>query len=107
MSNLSIERPSKADPQWRRLRGYAFDPGLSQQFATAKINQIVFRVPWERLEPGPIGEYVEVVDADPASKCFYEPVNLESVVGSDGEDPDESNPQFHQQFVYAVCMTTI
>ncbi|MEY2536431.1 MAG: hypothetical protein QOG67_171 [Verrucomicrobiota bacterium] len=98
-----------ADPQWRRLRGYAFDPGLSQQFETAAINQTVFRIPWEPLEPGPVGEYVEVLDYDPASDAYYDPVNLDrrDIVAADGCSPDESNPQFHQQFVYAVAMLTI
>ena len=94
-------------PQWRRLRGYAFDPGLSQQFETAAMNEITFRVPWESLEHGPVGEYVEVIDYDPASGCWYEPIDLATVVGTDGLDPDEGNPQFHQQFVYAVAMTTV
>ena len=94
-------------PQWRRLRGYAFDPGLSQQFETAAMNEIIFRVPWESLERGPVGEYIEVIDYDPASGCWYEPIDLATVVGTDGLDPDEGNPQFHQQFVYAVAMTTV
>jgi hypothetical protein len=96
-------------PQWRRLRGYAFDPGLSQQFETAGINEIVFRVSWEKLQPGPVGEYLEVIDHDPASEVFYDPVDLDDalLVGADGLDPDEGNPKFHQQFVYTVSMTTI
>ena len=95
--------------QWRRLRGYAFDPGLSQQFEMAAMNEIVFRVPWETLEPGPVGEYFEVIDHDPASKAFYAPVDLNKglIVGADGLDPNEGDPQFHQQFVYAVAMTTL
>ena len=95
--------------QWRRLRGYAFDPGLSQQFETAGMNEIVFRVPWEGLQPGPVGEYVAVVDCDPASAAFYDPVDLNDplLIGRDGLDPDEGNPKFHQQFVYTVAMTTI
>jgi hypothetical protein len=104
-------KPARSGPehQWRRLRGYAFDPGLSQQFETAAINEIVFRVPWEPLTSGPVGEYLEVVDYDPASDCFYEPVDLDEIgiMAADGIDPDEGNPQFHQQFVYAVAMTTI
>jgi quinol monooxygenase YgiN len=101
--------PQCGTPQWRKLRGYAFDPILSQQFETAGINEIVFKVPWEELEPGPVGEYIEVIDYDPASAAFYEPVDLDDqqIVGGDGLDPEESNPQFHQQFVYAVAMTTI
>jgi hypothetical protein len=103
-----VSRPAATPfPQWRRLRGYAFDPGLSQQFETAAMNEITFRVPWEKLERGPVGEYVEVVDYDPASKAYYEPLNLEEHVGTDGLEPDEGNPQFHQQFVYAVAMTTV
>src|SRR5262245_60730867 len=107
LTSSTIERRTRPDPQWRRLRGYAFDPGLSQQFETVRMNEIVFRVPWEEVGVGPVGEYVEVVDYDPASKCFYDPVDLNAAVSSDGEDPDEGNPKFHQQFVYAVTMTTI
>src|ERR1700728_3261195 len=84
-------------PQWRRLRGYAFDPGLSQQFETARISEIVFRVSWEKLQPGPVGDYLEVIDHDPASEVFSDPVNLDDalLVGADGLDPDEGNPKFH------------
>ena len=101
--------PANDSRQWRKLRGYAFDPILSQQFDTSRMNEIVFRTPWEPLKPGPIGDYVEVIDVDPASNALYDPVDLDapSIVGGDGLDPDESNPQFHQQFVYAVAMTTI
>src|SRR6185503_436236 len=46
---------------------------------------------------------------DPASGCFYEPVDLSdpNVLAQDGLPPSEGNPQFHQQMVYAVTMTTI
>jgi len=96
-------------PIFRRLRGYAFDPSLSTQFETALFNETVFKVRWEDLEPGPVGEYVEVVDYDPASARFYDPVDLEDrlVLAQDGLAPSEGSPQFHQQMVYAVAMTTI
>jgi hypothetical protein len=97
-------------PNIRRLRGYSFDPSLSVQLETALFNEAVFKVRWEKaLERGPIGEYLEVIDYDPASKCFYEPVDLDNsyVLAQDGLLPSESNPQFHQQMVYAVAMTTI
>ncbi len=119
-------------PAFRRLRGYAFDPSLSTQMDTALVNEVIFKVPWEDdadrirreqlqlglsdqpdpeagLHPGPIGEYVEVIDVDPASNCWYAPVNLNSplVLAQDGLNPSEGNPQFHQQMVYAVAMTTI
>lgn len=97
-------------PPFRRLRGYAFDPSLSIKLETASINHAVFEVPWERtLEPGPRGEYIEVVDYDPSSGCWYEPVDLNStnLLAQDGLAPSEGNPQFHQQMVYAVAMNTI
>jgi len=69
----------------------------------------MYKVPWEPLERGPIGEYVEVVDYDPPSACFYAPVDLNDarVLAQNGLAPSEGNPQFHQQMVYAVAMTTI
>jgi hypothetical protein len=97
-------------PNFRRLRGYSFDPSLSVQLDTALVNESVFKVRWEaELQPGPVSEYLEVVDVDPASNCFYEPVDLNNpyILAQDGLLPSESNPQFHQQMVYAVAMTTI
>src|SRR2546428_6861553 len=101
-----------SNPVYRRLRGYAFDPSLSMQFDTATFNEVVFKVPWEekdKLAPGPVGEYLEVIDYDPASQVFYDPVNLnhDIVLALDGLNPSEGNPQFHQQMVYSVAMTTI
>jgi hypothetical protein len=97
-------------PNSRRLRGYSFDPSLSVQLDTALFNEAVFKIRWEEpLKQGPIGEYLEVVDFDPASNCFYEPIDLNDpyILAQDGLLPSESNPQFHQQMVYAVGMTTI
>lgn len=58
---------------------------------------------------GPVGDYIEVVDADPASGCFYRPVDLNDprLLAQNGLAPSESNPQFHQQMVSAVAMSTI
>lgn len=114
-------------PTYRRLRGYSFDPTLSIQLDTALINDALFKVRWEDkhsgqqqeqqtpspdgygLKPGPVGEYIEVIDYDPASKVFYTPIDLDDplVLAQDGLTPSESNPQFHQQMVYAVAMVTI
>jgi hypothetical protein len=96
-------------PTTRRLRGYAFDPSLSVQLETMLVNEVTFKVPWEELSYGPIGEYLEVVDYDPSSASFYAPVNLNDslVLAQDGLPPSEGNPHFHQQMVYAVGMTTI
>ena len=97
-------------PVSRRLRIFAFDPSLATRIDTAGINEITVEVLWEDdIERGPIGEYVEVIDADPASGVFYRPLNLDDpyLLAQDGLAPSESNPQFHQQMVYAVAMTTI
>ena len=104
-------------PPFRRLRVYAFDPSLSGKLEYYGINEITVKVPWEfdpetkkdLLRPGPVGEYLEVVDFDPASDCFYEPVNLNDpyLLAQDGLACSEGNPHFHQQMVYAVAMMTI
>ncbi len=96
-------------PGSRRLRGFSFDPSLCTQLETAIFAEVTFKVPWEKLERGPVGEYVEVVDYDPASGCFFLPVELDdaNILAQDGLAPSEGNPQFHQQMVYAVAMTTI
>ncbi len=97
-------------PPYRRLRAFAFDPLLSGQLATSGINQVTLPVTWEDgLRPGPIGEYLEVIDHDPAGGCYYAPVDLNDphLLATDGLAPSEGNPQFHQQMVYAVVMTTI
>jgi hypothetical protein len=107
--------PMAEAPAFRRLRVFAFDPSLALQLQTAPIQEITIRVPWERdpdwerLTPGPIGEYLEVIDVDPASGVVYPPVDLDdpTLLAQDGVRPSEGNPQFHQQMVYAVAMATI
>jgi subtilisin family serine protease len=96
-------------PPFRRLRGFAVDPTLATALATAKVSQVTLAVPWEPLKPGPVGEYLEVIDFDPASRCYYEPVNLDDprLLAQDGLAPSEGTPQFHQQMVYAVVSRTI
>lgn len=102
--------PQPPTPIDRRLRVYAYDPSLGQELATVGINQTTIAVPWEAgLAPGPVGEYVEVVDVDPASGCCYAPIDLNDprLLANDGLGPSETNPQFHQQMAYAVSMKTI
>ena len=97
-------------PPNRRLRVFAFDPGLSQQLQTADINELTLRLPWDdTLEPGPVDDYLEVVDVDPASNLCYPPVDLNDpdLLAQDGLPPSEGDPRFHQQMVYAVARTTI
>ena len=97
-------------PPYRRLRVFAFDPLLSRTLETQAINQITLQVPWEDpLLPGPVGEYVEVVDVDPSTPAYWRPVDLNAseLLAVDGLAPSESDPRFHQQMAYAVAMTVI
>ncbi len=106
----AIHRASQPQaPTHRLLRGYAFDPSLAGQLDTAQVSEILYKVPWEAMPDGPRGEYIEVVDFDPPSGCFYAPVNLDHphILAQNGLAPSDGNPQFHQQMVYAVAMTTI
>lgn len=101
-------------PAMRRLRVYAFDPQASIELDSAVINDAVITLPWENrwedpLEIGPVNEYLEVIDYDPACGIFYAPVDLNHPVllAQDGLPPSEGRPQFHQQMVFAVAMRTI
>lgn len=108
---------SSKKPSYRKLRGYAFDPSLSLQIDTVDFNHITYKVEWEELVKRdkisnatyPVGEYIEIIDYDPASGLFYPPLDLNDqyLLAQDGLDPSVSNPQFHQQMVYAVVMTVI
>ena len=112
-----LQRPAPTPPvPERRLRVYALDPSLGKSLDALAVNQTVLRVPWDDqprtgapLRPGPVGEYLEVIDVDPASNRVYPPVDLTHplLLAQDGWAPSEGNPQFHQQMVYAVAMTTI
>jgi len=103
-------------PKDRRLRIFALDPSLGGSLEFVDSNIATVNVRYERdpdgnsiLKPGPVGDYLEVVDVDPASDRFYHPVDLDDprLLLQDGLDPSEGNPQFHQQMVYAVAMRTI
>jgi hypothetical protein len=101
-------------PNKRRLQVFAFDPAASLTLDTAVINRAVIELPWEKdwegaLQPGPVNDYLEVVDYDPGAGGFYPPVDLDdpSLLAQDGLPPAEGSPQFHQQMVFAVAMKTI
>ena len=117
-------------PTCRRLRIYSIDPSLEQNLDTHSIREARIDIPWEDsdegtekfgngqdpsekrdepLIPGPCGEYLMVIDYDPAMKKYYKPINLNDpyILAQDGLAPSDGNPQFHQQMVYAVCMRTI
>ncbi len=107
-------KPDYPKPVARRFRVYAFDPLASTSLATAVVNDAIISLPWEEhweapLGKGPVGEYLEVIDFDPASGLFYPPIDPTDpiLLAQDGLPPSENRPQFHQQMVYAVAMKTI
>ena len=96
-------------PVFRKLRVFAVDPGLTARFETAVMNEMTLHLPWEELEPGPVGKYVAVVDEDENGKLLYEKIDLDSpeLLAQDGLTPSDGDPHFHQQMAYAVAMRTI
>jgi len=101
----TLQRPIP-EPFFRILRAFAFDPSCSRNYG----NFMTLQVPFEHsMGPGPVGNYVAVVDYDAANKCYYEPVDLNDprILATNGLDPSESDPRFHQQMVYAVVSETI
>jgi hypothetical protein len=113
-------------PPFRKLQVFAFDPSLQTELDRRSIQSVNVQIPWENWPndeksdghhsmnldgpaPGPIGEYLEVIDYDPSVKIFYQPVNLNEpyLLAQNGLAPSVGNPQFHQQMVYAISMKTI
>lgn len=106
---------------FRYLRGYTLDPGFSTSLDTMGINITTYKIRWEDFSTqdlesgkvlkklGPVGEYFEVIDIDPPSQCYYEPIDLDciEVLSQNGLQPSEGSPQFHQQFVYTIAMKTL
>ncbi len=102
--------PKIPAPASRPLRVFAYDPSLGSELNTLDINEATLQVRWEaNLAPGPIGDYIEVIDVDPARQCCYAPVDLNHphILTQGGLAPSEACPQFHQQMAYAVAMKTI
>jgi hypothetical protein len=89
----------------RALRVYAFDPSRGNR----TDNRLTIRVAYEPLGKGPTGKKVAIIDYDASNQCYYEAVDLgeSNILGQSGLEPSESDPQFHQQMVYAVTMDTL
>ncbi len=91
-------------PERRPLQIFAFDPMLGRAGG-----RLTLSVQNEPLLPGPQGNRIQVIDYDATSKTLYAPVDLDdpAVLMTDGLDPSESDPRFHQQMVYAVAMKVV
>jgi hypothetical protein len=111
---VSVLMAAYPPPAARRLRVYAFDPQTASTLGSIGYAFATIALPWEEawedpLQIGPVNEYLEIVDVDPASGQFYAPLDLNDphLLAQDGLTPSEGNPQFHQQMVFAVAMKVI
>jgi hypothetical protein len=93
------------DLRTRRLWVLPQDPGVRRngQILTAQV-----AIPYEDVEPGPIGHRVQVVDYDSSTQTLYKPAPL---ADADGRAPRNAeildDPAFHAQNAYALVMRTL
>ena len=98
---IELPRRREHQPLWRRLRVYAVDPAVPRRDGAIATVQ----VPYDDLQPGPVGVLFEVDPHDGARGLTYRRADLDDrqVLLADGYEPSPSDPRFHQQMVYAVC----
>ena len=100
-SPLAPYERRKGDPIYRKLQIYTVDPSTPRlEGAVALVD-----VPYEPLEPGPVGNLFCVQDYDADRQAIYRRADLDDkgVLLRSGYAPSQSDPRFHQQMVYAVC----
>jgi hypothetical protein len=91
-------------PLVRPLRIYTLDPSVSDRVGgVATVN-----VPYERLEPGPVGALFRIISDGAPSPLTAEALDLDDpmLLLSSGLTPSPANGRFHLQMVYAVCSLT-
>lgn len=96
-------RPHGA-PLLRPLRIYTLDPSVSHRVGgVATVG-----VPYEDLEPGPIGSLFEIDPTGAPKPLEAPPLDLDDpyLLMSGGLTPSPANGQFALQMVYAVCSLT-
>jgi hypothetical protein len=105
LKNIYDATTAVPTPTERPLKVYAFDPSAGRLLG----NVMKISLNYEKLEPGPVGKKLAVVDFDSANKTYYKPVDLDDpkILIQGGIDPTESDPRFHQQMVYAVAAQTL
>ena len=96
--------PLDTRPERRPLRIFAFDPMLSR----AGDHRVMVEIPYRPIERGPLffrDDRLEVVDYDASTRNYFRAVDLDDgkIAMTQGLEPLEHDPQFHQQMVYAVA----
>ncbi len=91
-------------PARRRLRVFSLDPTHARRSGST----MVLSVPWEPLKPGPVGERIAVLDWQlDGTRAVGVDLDDHYLLAQDGLAPDESDPQFRQQSVYAILSSLI
>jgi len=98
-SRVAAYERGPQDPAARPLRVYAVDPSVARHDGAIAT----LHVPYEPLEPGPVGKLLAVECRD--GDLVLTPVDLENprILIQSGLAPSTGNPAFHQQMVYAVA----
>lgn len=108
---------SQPKPRTRKLTIIAQDPSVKT--IDGKILTVQIAVPAEEIAPGPRGYRVHVIDYDVSTGTLYHPREYDPIQDGHYPDPFEeaakrhqdkvflTDPQFHQQNVYAIVMKTI
>ncbi len=101
------------EPQRTRLvTVVAQDPGV-RKGARGPILTASVLLPWEPVEPGPIGHRVHVVDYDSTTRTYYAPAELDPPADGAHTRRRVSNstilrdPDFHARNVYGLVMRTL
>ncbi len=99
-----IYRSPAGAPGARPLRIYTLDPSVSRRaggIATVSV-------PYEPLQPGPVGSILEIDPTGAPSPLAAPPLDLDdpALLLSSGLAPTPANGQFHLQMTYAVAMLT-
>jgi len=96
--------PLDTRPERRPLRIFAFDPMVSR----AGDHRVTVEIPYRPIERGERSfhdDRLEIVDYDAATRRYFRAVDLndEEIAMTQGLEPLEHDPQFHQQMTYAVA----
>jgi hypothetical protein len=96
--------PLDTRPERRPLRIFAFDPML----ARAGDHRVTVEVPYRPITRNHLffrDDRLEVIDYDASTGSYFRAVDLEDgrIAMTQGLEPLEHDPQFHQQMVYAVA----
>jgi hypothetical protein len=101
--------PVSQDVPTRSWTVLAQDPAVLGPKGRALTTRVT--VPAERLEPGPKGHRIHVIDIDATRDTYYKPRHkaLYDDPYADVTDIDRlvADPHFHQQNVYAITMATL